>query len=216
MGQSERENTLPPFTAFRFEVVLTLDNPPEGVVNPVCDAAFSECTGLDMSMEPKPIANSGNNLRQTYRIAPVTYGRLTLRRGMTENLHIWHWFQAAAVPGANRTASGQITMMNADGQPTVIFTLDECLPVRVAGPSLNAQTGQVALEELQLVYQRLQIKLPGQPDTGLNLSAGFSVGVGLGGGVGVNASASAQLRVGGGPGLGGSINGSASANFGIK
>jgi len=184
MGQAERENTIPPFTAFRFEIVLTLRDLPEGVSNPVCDAAFSECTGLDMSMEPKLIPNTGFNEQQFFRISPVTYGRLTLRRGMTENLHLWKWFAAAAKPGKDVTASGQITLFNPDGKPTIIFKLEECLPVKISGPSLNAQTGQVAMEELQLVYAKLTIDLPDQAGSGTNPN-----------------STSGGLKVSGGPGL---------------
>lgn len=220
MGQAERENTLPPFTAFNFEVKLTLENPVEGVGSPVCDAAFNECSGLEMSMEPKTIPNSGRNHQQTHRIGPVTYGRLTLKRGMTENLHIWKWFLAASTPGKNYTAAGEIVMKNADGEDAVIYKLEECLPVKVSGPTMNAQTGQVAIEELQLVYAQMTIELPDAPGTGFDASLGFeaSASASLGGSAGLSASASASLSVSGGSaGLSGSVSGSAeaSATFGF-
>ena len=199
MGQAERENTLPPFTAFNFEVKLTVKNPIEGVGSPVCDAAFNECSGLEMSMEPKTIPNSGRNHQQTHRIGPVTYGRLTLKRGMTENLHIWKWFLAASTPGKDYTAAGEITMKNADGEDAVIYKLEECLPVKVSGPTMNAQTGQVAIEELQLVYAQMTIELPDSPGAGFEASASGA----LGGSAGFNASASLSVS-GGSAGLSGS------------
>jgi len=166
-------------------------------------------------MEPKTIANGGNNQHQSHRMGPVTYGRLTLKRGMTENLHIWNWFKAASTPGKDYTAAGDITMKNADGEDAVIYKLEECLPVKVSGPTLNAQTGQVAIEELQLVYARMTIELPDQPGAGFSASAGFEVSASasLGGSAGFNASASANLSVSGGPELSGSFNADASANF---
>jgi phage tail-like protein len=219
MGTAERENTLPPFSTFNFEVTLTLNQLPEGVSNPICDAAFSECSGLDMTMEPKTIANGGSNQHQSHRMGPVTYGRLTLKRGMTENLHIWNWFTAASTPGKDCTAEGEITMKNADGEDTVIYKLEECLPVKVSGPSLNAQNGQVAIEELQLVYARMTIELPDAPGAGFSASAGFeaSASASIGGSAGFSASASASLSVSGGPGLSGGVSASAdaSATFGF-
>ncbi len=51
--------TMPPFTAFRFEVVLDLVTPVGGLTSPLCDAAFAECDGLEMTMEPKTINRAG-------------------------------------------------------------------------------------------------------------------------------------------------------------
>ena len=42
MANSAAEMTAPPFVAFRFEVVMSINRPPSGVTNPVCEGAFSE------------------------------------------------------------------------------------------------------------------------------------------------------------------------------
>lgn len=202
MPNSASETVDSPFTAFRFEVVLNLDNPPASITNPVCNAAFAECNGLGMTMEPKPVREGGNNLQQRHLIGPVSYGQLTLRRGMTDNLDIWNWFLSAAQPGSVSTAQGQVTMWDSDGTPRITFVLDECLPVKIQGPSLNAKDGQVAIEEMQLVYASLSVR---PADAGA--SAGLSIGV--------SASIGASLSVSGGPGLGGGISVSASATVGL-
>src|SRR5262245_10334261 len=129
MANSAAENVAPPLIGFRFEVVLTLNTSLPGVSSPICDAAFQECSGLDMTMEPKTLTQGGEHFRQNHRIGSVTNGRLTLRRGMTPNQHLWLWFAQAAIPGKNPTATGQIRMFNADGSDAITFVLDECLPV---------------------------------------------------------------------------------------
>src|SRR4029450_485331 len=136
------ETVDPPFVAFRFEVALDLDEPPAGVTNPVCNAAFAECDGLEMTMEPKTFREGGNNREQLHRIGPVSYGQVTLRRGMTPNLNLWTWFTAATQPGRRSTAQGQVTLWDADGTPRVLFILNTCLPVRLRGPSFNATHGE--------------------------------------------------------------------------
>jgi phage tail-like protein len=203
MSVSAAETVIQPFVAFRFEVVLTIDNPPPGVTNPVCEGAFSECSGLEMSMEPWTKVQGGSHNRQIHRIDKASYGRLTLRRGMTKNAHLWNWFAAVAQPGRKLSASGEVRMLNADGSEAVSFALDDCLPVRVSGPSLNGENGQIAIEELQLVYAFLRLK-------GLDSGGG---GFGLSGGA--SFSASASLSVSGGPGLAASVNGRASASLDI-
>ena len=77
--------TVVPFTAFRFEVVLDLENPVGGLTNPLCDAAFAECDGLEMTMEPKTVESGGVNNRQIHLIGPAKFAQLTLKRGMTSN-----------------------------------------------------------------------------------------------------------------------------------
>ncbi|HEY7066775.1 MAG TPA: phage tail protein [Chloroflexota bacterium] len=202
----------PPYVAFRFEVVLNLDDPPDGVTDPVCNAAFAECEGLEMSIEPKVVREGGDNARQTHLIGPASYGTLTLRRGMTDNLDLWTWFAAAAQPGRAPTAQGQVTLWAADGTPRLTFALENCLPVRLRGPSLNAKDGQVAIEELQLAYAGLSVRPAGGAGFGLSLNVGVSVGVGGG----VAAGVSAGVSVSGGPGLSGSASFSASGSAGLS
>jgi phage tail-like protein len=197
------ENVVAPYVSHRFEVVLNLDNPPAGLVNPLCNAAFSECNGLDMTMEPKTYQSGGDNQRQHHRPGPVSYGRLTLRRGLTNTLHLWEWFSAAATPGQNLKAQGEITLWDAAGTPRLTYIVVDCLPVKLSGPSFDAKSPQIAVEELQLVYATLNLRPAGQ--AGAGLSVGISAGIGAGAGVSVS----------GGPGLSASASIHASAKIGL-
>ncbi len=100
-----------PFTSFNFLVSLTLAQPGlPGTATPLCNGEFTECDGLDMTIEPKTYREGGNNTRQIHLVGPVTYGNLSLKRGMTANQDLWKWFNAAAGnpvrPGAARIARG--------------------------------------------------------------------------------------------------------------
>ncbi len=219
MASPALETVEPPFVTFRFEVVMDLAEPPPGLDNPVCNAAFAECDGLEMSIEPKTFREGGNSLEQLHLVSKVSYGQLTLRRGMTANLQLWQWMAAAAVPGKDLTAEGRITLWGADGTPQLTWVLRECLPIRMRGPSLNAKDGQVAIEEMQLVYRSLELRPAGAGGSGLSFgvsagvsagfsasaSAGFSASAGASASAGFSAgaSASAGLSVSGGAGLSG-------------
>jgi phage tail-like protein len=158
-----------PFTAFRFEVQLVVENPQSvGLSATLCNAQFAECDGLEMTMEPKTVREGGNNLEQIHLPGPVSYGQLTLKRGMTANLDLWKWFNAAAgglndAQTANKrgiTAQGLVTMRNNAGEPTLLFNLYGCLPIKIRGSALNAKDGQVALEEMQIVYRSMKVATP--------------------------------------------------------
>ena len=158
-----------PFTAFRFDVQLIVQNHSSvGLTKPLCGALFAECDGLEMSMEPKTVKEGGNNLEQIHLPGPVSYGQLTLKRGMTANLDLWKWFNAAAGglntgQSANKrglTAQGLVTMRDGAGEPTLLFDLFGCLPVKMKGSALSGKDGQVALEEMQIAYRSLKVKTP--------------------------------------------------------
>lgn len=208
MSNPASETVTPPFTAFRFEVTLNLDEPPSGVTNPVCNAAFAECDGLEMSMEPKSYSQGGDNSQQVHLPGPATYSPLTLRRGMTTNIQLWSWLAYAAQPGHNARAQGVITLWNSDSSPALEFALKGCLPVKMRGPSMNASDGQVAIEELQLVYEVLEVRLPGRA------GAGIGIGISIGASAGFSAGVSAGASVSGGPGLSASVSAGASFSIG--
>ena len=204
------ESVSSPFTTFRFEVILNLNEPLNGLSNPVCNAAFAECSGLELSMQPESFNQGGDNQVQTHLKSKVSYGQLTLNRGMTASKHLWVWMEAAGAAGIDARASGTIKMLNPDGSQAAVFKLFDVLPVSLRGPSLNGRTGEIAIEEMSLVYGRL---INGESEAGgsLNFSAGFGAGVNASVGIGVSAGASTSVS--GGPGLSGSFSAGASAGF---
>ena len=60
-----------PFTAFNFAVEIRVD----GVAMQVCDAAFSECDGLEMTMDVKTIREGGNNGKEIRLTGGFKYGK---------------------------------------------------------------------------------------------------------------------------------------------
>lgn len=157
MAEKSQESVHPPFTAFRFRVEFKV----EGVSDEICSAAFSECDGLEMSMAPKTIREGGNNGQPIHLAGPVSYGQLTLKRGMTSSFDLWDWFEQVHLQGALR-ADGEVVVLASDGQSEQArFHLTRCLPVKVRAPALNAKDGLLAIEEMQLVYETLHLKRPG-------------------------------------------------------
>lgn len=150
-----------PLIAFRFEVQLTVENPQRfGLTSPLCGGAFSEVDGLEMSNEVKTIREGGNNLNQIHLVGPVTYGQLTLKRGMTPNLDLWKWFKATAggeENGRGTLAQGAIVMKDAANVPQFRFELTDCLPIKIKAPSFNAKEGAVAIEEMQIAYSSFTV-----------------------------------------------------------
>src|SRR5262245_5349198 len=97
------------FTTFNFRINLAL----AGSSDMIGKAAFSDCDGLEMSMAPKTIREGGNNVRQIHFTGPVSYGQLTLKRGMTKDFGLWKWFQRTQTERTLR-ASGEVHILSPD------------------------------------------------------------------------------------------------------
>ncbi len=155
MANPAPETVRYPFTAFNFSIEITK----AGDASQLCSAAFSECDGLEMTMDVKTIREGGANTRQVRLSGAVAYGQLTLKRGMTPNFDLWDWFSAVLVDPSLR-ASAEVVLLGPDGAVRARFVLDRCVPVKLKAPPLNAKDGAVAIEELQLAYESLTHKAP--------------------------------------------------------
>jgi phage tail-like protein len=153
MANSADETVRYPFTAFNFSVEITKS----GDAARLCSAAFADCDGLEMTMDVKTIREGGSNDRQVRLTGPVSYGQLTLKRGMTANFDLWDWFNGVVVDPSLR-ASAEVVLLAPDGSARARFILDRCVPVKLKAPALNAKDGTVAIEELQLAYESLTHK----------------------------------------------------------
>jgi len=143
-----------PFSAFNFSVEIT----PDGTSAPLCSAAFAECDGLEMTMDVKTIREGGNNGVQVKLAGPVSYGQLTLRRGMTSSPDLWQWFER--VVRDPRVRASAVVVLYAPDRTTkrATWTLARCVPIKIKAPALNAKDGIVAIEEMQLGYESLQLR----------------------------------------------------------
>lgn len=139
-----------PFTSFNFVINLRIGSDTESI----CSGEFAECDGLEMSVAPKTIREGGNNGQQIHLPAAVSYGQLTLKRGMTENWDLWNWFEdIQESPGLR--AQGEVLMLTSDRRDEVMFHLSGCMPIKMKAPTLNAKDGQIAIEEMQIAYESL-------------------------------------------------------------
>lgn len=154
-----------PFQTFNFRIALRIP----GDAGDVCSADFWECDGLEITMAPKTIREGGNNGAQVHLLGPVSYGQLTLKRGMTADQGIWSWFERLYTDGqGGLRADGRVEILStlrasSGGQSAgnlpaaeAAFALTGCLPIKLRAPSLSGKDGAIAVEELQLAYETLR------------------------------------------------------------
>jgi phage tail-like protein len=152
----------PIFSAFCFQVWFTTDaNDPEKE-NEEFDGAFSEVTGLEMSVDVKPYNEGGNFSGPRQLVSMPTTQTLVLKRGLSASQYTWAWFNqisAATYPLPRKGVIIQLLDTNSgfQGDTRIVsaWKAVRAVPVKMRVSDLNAKTGELAIEELHLAHEGL-------------------------------------------------------------
>jgi len=145
-------------TTCRFYIELKLD----GSQDPV-DAFFMECKGFKQSQTAIEVcevsprqwgkAKSGQ-LSHTKVPGQVKTSNVTLRRGMTQSATLWNWFEAVQQGNwARQLRDGSLTIYDQMGQAQALFQFQGAWPIGYLVSDLNASTGELAIEEMELAVE---------------------------------------------------------------
>jgi phage tail-like protein len=108
-------------------------------------------------MTPRTIREGGRNFGQIQRPGPTAFGTVSLKRGVTSQQDLWTWFNLITnQEGFGRTLNGKIDIYSGTSV-AFTWTLSNVLPVKFKAPDLSATATQVAIEELQLAFEHLQL-----------------------------------------------------------
>jgi phage tail-like protein len=130
------------------------------------DGGFQECSGLDMEMDVQELVEGGRNDSTVRLVGRGKFSPIVLKRGMLFPAggqvysELWAWLQnilAGTRPVARY--NGVIEVLSADAKRTVAtWAFDRGLPAKIAGPQLNARTGEIAIEEITIHHEGLRLK----------------------------------------------------------
>jgi phage tail-like protein len=155
-----RENRLYPVHVFRFQVDFReqfVDSKAEGTRVVLCSGAFSECSGLEASMEPKVIKEGGRNWGAIQRTGKTTFSTLVLKRGMTQTRDLWNWYEFVGTGKYAHRLHVVITLFDTSGESVLAWQLSNAMPVKFKAADLNAKGSDVAIEELHLAHEGLSL-----------------------------------------------------------
>lgn len=148
-----------PSLAFNFSISLVESASAgalfQGVVGRPAQGGFSECSGLELSIPAETYAEGGNNgtlLKFTGRAA---WSNIKLKRGVVTSADLWRWHYDY-IEGHGRRRDGVITLLDERGKSVRVWRFVQGLPVRWAGPALDATQSRVAIEEIEIAHQGLR------------------------------------------------------------
>jgi phage tail-like protein len=119
-------------------------------------AGFSECGGLEVSMDIEEFKEGGNNGTILRFPTRIKWSNLRLKRGLALSNDLWLWHYGF-VQGQVKRRDGVITLQDEEHNPVKVWSFTRGLPMKWTGPALNAAQGQVAIEELEIAHEGLKL-----------------------------------------------------------
>lgn len=145
-GAGQPGTYVDPYRAYNFK----LD------INGVTEGHFTECTGLDVRVQPIAYREAGANQVVHYVPGRLEYGAVTLRYGLTSSSELWDWFMTV-VKGKVERRNVSIILLDSDGSTEVMrWNLQNAWPSEWNGATLDARGREVAIASLTIVFSELE------------------------------------------------------------
>jgi phage tail-like protein len=122
-------------------------------------AGFSECTGLDATLEILEYKEGGVNDYVHKFPTRASHGNVTLKRGIQMlDDDLWTWHQSF-VQGAGTRRDGLIVLLDESRAPAKVWKFKRGIPMKWVGPALNATQSNVAIESLEIAHEGLFLEV---------------------------------------------------------
>lgn len=149
-----------PYNGCRFVITLDyadthLPAPQIAAVPPMPSAAFQEVAGLGAQLEVMSYPEGGENDHVHQLPVRHTWSRISLKRGITNDISLWLWYQAGLFQSLGARRDGAVTMLAEDGSPAMAWLFRGGLAVKWDGPALNAAQSAIAIEALEIAHEGL-------------------------------------------------------------
>ena len=160
---------LDPVGAYNFIVLLVQNAAAVTAQSALAQATaggFSECSGLEATLQIEEYREGGWNHGTRRFPSGAAWTNLRLRRGVAFSDELWDWYSSAFARDRASRRDGVVFLQNDLHLPVKIWRFTRGLPVRWTGPTLNADRSGVAIEELEIAHEGLELVKVTAPLTG--------------------------------------------------
>lgn len=150
-----------PYSQFNFRVSWqpASDNEGDNLAEDTVESGFQEVSGLGMEITVAEY-RAGNYMENSpLKITGmVKTPDITLKRGVIGTLDLYQWLDAIRNGAQNQLKNVQIKLM-AEDRETIAqeWKLINARPMKYTGPSLNGKGTDLAIEELVLAAERIEM-----------------------------------------------------------
>lgn len=120
-------------------------------------ASFSECSGFGVNLKKEAYLEGGVNDQQRIVVGHAEYDDITLKRGMSDSQTFWSWVTNTLTSLSKERRNVNIVLFNQAGETMQSWTLIGSIPISWKAPAFQADSSSMAIEELTLAYEGLQL-----------------------------------------------------------
>ena len=121
-------------------------------------AAFSTVILPTIEIDVVEYRDGNERTNQPRQVVGLTkYSNLVLKRGVVGSPDLWSWFDAVRQGSVDRRDVA-VVLLNEERTPVMFWRLRRCLPIKYVGPTLSAGSSDVAIEEMELAVEGLDIE----------------------------------------------------------
>lgn len=120
-------------------------------------ASFTECSGLSVEIQKQVYYEGGVNDQQRIFLDHASFTDVTLKHGLTDNQDFWGWLIGVFKETETFRNNVNILVFNQAGEIMQSWTLIGAIPIGWKAPALQADGSAVAIEELTLAYEGLNV-----------------------------------------------------------
>jgi phage tail-like protein len=142
-----------PFPTFKFHVA----------VGNITEAAFTECSGLEMSTQVFTYIEGGCNEYVHKFPVRTEVSNVTLKRGFATSNELYNWYREMedALREGKSVSFRQVTITlrtTVNQQEIMRWTLDKAFPVKWVGPAFKTNEAAIAIETLEFAHHGIKIQ----------------------------------------------------------
>jgi phage tail-like protein len=130
-------------------------------IDGVPSGAFSEIQLPELTTPPVEYREGTDAQLEAHRIpGRPQYGPARLRRGFRGTLDLYTWWRQAAEGDPNGKRGVQILLLNVKKDVLFRWLLRDAWPMKYSMPLLNANGNEIAIEEVELAYEGVELQEP--------------------------------------------------------
>jgi phage tail-like protein len=139
-----------PFVGYHFVVEIS----------GIQEARFTECSGLEAKIDVEEYKEGGVNDFVHRLPGRRSFSTLTLKRGMTNSMHLWDWLNRVATAEAKASEKQNISIVlyNKAAAEVLRWNLIGAFPVKWSSPTLQSDQSSVFIETLELTFQEFSVQ----------------------------------------------------------
>ncbi len=128
-------------------------------IDGIAASSFTEVSGLEAAIEVieyREGSDPQNSVRKLPGLRKFT--NITLKRGITHDTSLWNWMHSN-LTGVLDRRNISIVLKDEKERDMLRWNLSNAWPCKWLGPTLNAECNDIAIETLELCYERLELVL---------------------------------------------------------